>query len=85
MYYKYAWGNNPKRATMKGRMCHIVATGKMGSVLIEFENGQREISSRRALRKLSENYQAAQLLNNIAPKPDNEAIQYIREVFKNIP
>ena len=48
--YKYCWGNNPKRAAMKGRMCRIIATGKMGSALIEFDNGQREISSRRALR-----------------------------------
>jgi len=58
MYYKYFWGNNPKRATMKGRVCRIIATGKMGSVLIEFENGQREISSRRAIRKLYDKYRS---------------------------
>jgi hypothetical protein len=51
MKYRYAWGNNPKRATMKGRLCKIIATGKMGSALVEFENGQREITSKRALRK----------------------------------
>lgn len=49
MYYQYRWGNNPKRAKMKGRMCRKVATGKMRSVLIEFENGQREITSQRAI------------------------------------
>jgi hypothetical protein len=50
--YFYAWANNPKRATMARRPCRIVATGKMGSVMIEFQNGQREITSRRALRKM---------------------------------
>lgn len=47
----YAWGNNPKRATLKGRKCCIVASGKMNSIMIEFENGQREIVSRRSVRK----------------------------------
>jgi len=49
--YRYAWGNNPKRAKMKNRICRIIASGRMGSVLVEFEDGQREITSRRALRK----------------------------------
>ena len=52
--YKYAWGNNPKRVKMKGRTCKLVATGQKGSVLIEFiDNGQREITSRRALRRIN--------------------------------
>ena len=51
--YRYAWGNNSKRAQMKGRECVIIASMKMCSVLIEFvDNGQREITSRRALRKV---------------------------------
>jgi hypothetical protein len=51
--YIYAWGNNSKRATMKGRTCRLLASGAKGSVLIEFtDNGQREITSRRALRKV---------------------------------
>ena len=51
--YKYAWGNNPKRARMKGRTCKLLASGKMSSVLIEFiDNGQKEITSRRALRRI---------------------------------
>lgn len=49
--YRYAWGNNPKRATLKGRRCRVLVTARtMGSVLVEFENGQREVVSRRALR-----------------------------------
>ena len=50
--HRFAWGNNPKRATLKGRRCRKIASGKMGSVLVEFEGGQREIISRRALRGL---------------------------------
>lgn len=50
--YKYGWKNNPKRERMYGRKCLILAHGKMASVLIEFEDGQKEITSRRALRKI---------------------------------
>jgi len=46
---KYRWGNNSKRATMKGRECIIIARGKMNSILIEFENGQKEVTSRYAV------------------------------------
>jgi len=46
----YRWGNNSKRATMKGRECRILAKGKMGSICVEFlDNGQREITSWRAV------------------------------------
>ena len=46
----YTWGNNSKRATMKGRRCRPISFGKMNSALVEFENGQKEIVSRRAYR-----------------------------------
>lgn len=46
----YAWGNNEKRATLKGRQCRVLAAGSLRSVLVEFEDGQTEIVSRRALR-----------------------------------
>jgi hypothetical protein len=46
----YTWGNNPKRETMKGRHCRVIAHGRKNSYLIEFENGQREIVSRYAVR-----------------------------------
>ena len=51
--YRYAWGNNAKRKTLKNRACRIVAVGLMRSVLIEFENGQREVVSRRSLRRVT--------------------------------
>jgi len=51
--YIYAWGNNPKRATMKGRACHLLKCLKMDSAFIRFlDNGQEEVTSRRALRKV---------------------------------
>ena len=49
--HTYIWKNNPKRLTLTGRACTILARGKMNSCLIEFSNGQREIVSRYAVRK----------------------------------
>ena len=46
---EYRWGNNEKRVTMKPRKCKIIARGKMNSICIEFDNGQREIVSRRSV------------------------------------
>ncbi len=46
----FSWGNNPKRATLKGRLCKVVTSGAKNSCLVEFEDGQREIVSIRALR-----------------------------------
>ena len=52
--YNYAWDNNAKRATLKGRRCRVVARGTMSSCLVEFiDNGQREVVSRRALRRVN--------------------------------
>lgn len=50
--HEYVWGNNEKRALLKGRPCRIVARGTMRSVLIEFANGQREVVSYRSLREI---------------------------------
>ncbi len=46
------WPDNPKRASLFGRLCRIIASGRMRSALVEFENGQREIIDRYALRRL---------------------------------
>ena len=49
--YRFAWGNNPKRAAMKGQIVpDTVQPEGWDRFLIEFGNGQREITSRRALR-----------------------------------
>ena len=50
--FRYAWKNNDKRATLYGRLCRIVARGRMNSIMVEFETGQREITSRYAARRI---------------------------------
>lgn len=57
--YIYAWKNNEVRAAMFRRPCRVVARGSLGSVLIEFEDGRRTVTSRRALRKRSEEREPA--------------------------
>ena len=52
-WYRYVWRNNPKRATLYGRRCRVVARLAMNSAIVEFENGQREVVSRNALRRLT--------------------------------
>lgn len=53
--YRYRWGNNSKRAAMKGRTCHVLARGTHNSALVEFtDNYQREVISRNALARASE-------------------------------
>ena len=52
MTHIYNWGNNPKRASMQGRACRIIASGALRSALVEFENGQREIVDRWALKRI---------------------------------
>lgn len=49
--YVYTWGNNAKRQTLKGRRCRILQRLTLNSAVVEFENGQREVISRNALRK----------------------------------
>jgi len=51
MEYRYAWGNNEKRKTLKGRACEILHRLSRNSAHVRFENGQEEIVSRNALRR----------------------------------
>lgn len=52
MTHWYRFKNNEKRAQMYGRLCRVIARGKMNSVLVEFANGAREVVSRNALAPL---------------------------------
>jgi hypothetical protein len=48
----YIWGNNPRRAELKGRRCVVLARGAMGSVLVQFlDTGEKVVTSRRAVRR----------------------------------
>lgn len=50
--YTFAWGNNERRAELKGRECRIIARGGKGTVLVEFlDTGERVTCSFRALRR----------------------------------
>ena len=49
--YAFAWGDNPRRAALKGRRCRVLARGRMGTVLVEFaDTGERVTCSFRAIR-----------------------------------
>lgn len=50
--YYYAWKNNPKRATLHRRHCRVLQRLAANSAIVEFENGQREVISRNALKKI---------------------------------
>ena len=54
MTHYYAWKNNDKRKSLYRQKCKVIGRGKMNSILIEFETGQREITSRNAVRLLKE-------------------------------
>lgn len=49
--YVYNWKNNEKRASLYARRCRVLARGSLNSALVEFNNGQREIISRNALKR----------------------------------
>lgn len=52
--YIFNWANNPKRKTMKNRVCRILSYGRLNSIMIEFtDNNQIEIVSRNSVRKFS--------------------------------
>jgi len=50
--YYYAWKNNSKRVSLYQRRCRVLGRLSANSALVEFENGQKEIISRNALRKV---------------------------------
>jgi hypothetical protein len=53
--YVYLWGNNPRRAQLRGRQCRILARGRMNTVLIELvDTGERVTTSSRALRRIDD-------------------------------
>ena len=38
-----------------GQLCRVLATGRMNSALVEFEDGTKVVTSRYAVRKLTHN------------------------------
>lgn len=54
MKYIYIWGNNPIRKKYKNQICEVLAYGNKNSIMIKFENGDIIITSRFAIRKLTD-------------------------------
>lgn len=53
--YRYAWGNNSRRAALKGRLCVIETTGGKQTALVRFlDSGERVTTSIRALRAVEQ-------------------------------
>lgn len=56
--FDHVWWWKPKpppgrTVDRKGQRCRVVARGNMQSVLVEFEDGYRVITSRYAVRRIS--------------------------------
>lgn len=50
--YIYAWKNNPEREKLFGKRCRVVNDGlRLRSILIEFEDGKKVVTSARAIRR----------------------------------
>ena len=48
--FNYTWYWRKKLGHRKGQRCMVVTRGKMNSILVEFEDGFRVITSRYAVR-----------------------------------
>ena len=50
--YVFVWANNPVRAALAGRRCRVlVRSRRFNSCLVEFDDGERVVVSRNALRR----------------------------------
>lgn len=52
--HKYVWGNNQVRAGWRNKKCAVLAHGRMNSIMVEFEDGRKEIVSRYSVRKIKD-------------------------------
>jgi hypothetical protein len=49
--YDHIWYWKVKLPERKGQRCRVVARGRMNSVMVEFKDGYRVVTSRHAVRK----------------------------------
>jgi hypothetical protein len=49
--YPYVWFWKARLPERKGQPCRVVASGRMNSILVEFPDGIKVITSRYAIRK----------------------------------
>ena len=51
MGYDYVWFWRVRLPERKGQLCRVLVRGKKNSVLVEFEDGYKVVTSRYAVRK----------------------------------
>ena len=49
--YPYTWFWRSRLPERKGHVCRVLARGAMNSILVEFQDGYRVVTSRYAVRK----------------------------------
>lgn len=52
--FQYIWFWKTRLPERKGELCRVVSRGKMNSILVEFVDGFRVVTSRFAVRKVKE-------------------------------
>ena len=50
--HTWVWSKRPVDRNRKGQRCRVLATGRLGSALVRFEDGVTHVTSRRGLRKI---------------------------------
>ena len=50
--HTWVWSKRPVDRNRKGQRCRVLATGRLGSAMVRFEDGVVHITSRRGLRKI---------------------------------
>lgn len=54
MIYPFVWTWKTRLAERRGMSLRVIARGKLNSCMVEFEDGERFITSRNALRRRKE-------------------------------
>jgi len=52
--FAHVWWWRSKLPERKGQLCRVVVRGRLGSVLVEFQDGWRVVTSRHAVRRASD-------------------------------
>jgi len=50
--HTWAWRSRPVDRDRRGERCRVLASGRMGSCLVEFADKKRFVTSRRGLRRI---------------------------------
>jgi hypothetical protein len=50
--FTHVWFWRSRLPERKGQLCRVIVRGKMNSILVEFEDGYKVVTSRYAVRKI---------------------------------